>query len=230
MLSDKKQSDHDMKYSKRIIVIISGIVFNVVSMNVLFCSQRPPLAQIAFPVLTPKPMWYNSSSQHVSTVDTLQQEQERVELQEQLLQKYSANDAEVIKYWTSAAVVSRIKDPQSSFITPKSNIIKYLVEFDVSMKRNKAARKAILFGRECDGIRQNNLLDLQQKEQLTAYMHAHKESIKNELWLAHMYDAKNDIHKRIELHKSGTACEESYYAWPFIREIAGIKGFVYSGK
>lgn len=230
MLSDKKQSDHDMKYSKRIIFIISGMVLNLVSMDVLFCSQRPPLAEIAVPVFTPKPMWYNSSSQHVSTVDTLQQEQERVELQEQLLQKYSANDAEVIKYWTSAAVVSRIEDPKSSFIAPKNKIIETLVEIDVSMQKNKAAIKDMLFTRECHKVVQNSLLDLQQEEQLSAYMHAHKETIKNELWLASVYDTKNDLHKRIELHKSGICCKESYHAWPFIREIAGIKGFVHSGK
>lgn len=219
-----------MKYSKRIIFIIFGIVLNLVSMDVSFFSERPPLAEIAVPILTPKPRRYNSYCQDLSLVSTLQSEQERVALKKKLLQKYSADDVEIIKYWTSAAMVRRIEDPKSSFIAPKNKIIESLVGLDVFMQNGKAGTKDMLFRSECHKVGQNSLLDSQQKEQLSAYMNTYKESIKNELWLAHMYDLKDAIHKEIEVHKGGTGCKESYDAWPCIREIAVIKGFVHSGK
>lgn len=219
-----------MKYSKKISYIIFGIVLNLVSTHITFGSQRPPLAPIPCPIFAPKAQRCNRHSQNLLFENALKSEKERVALQDKLLQEYDFCDAEIIRYWTSEPIVRRIEDPKSSFITPKDKIIESLVALDVSLQKEKESTKDMFYRRECDKIQQNFLLDAQQTEKLSAYMNAHKEITKDCLWLAHMYDKKDAIHKKIETDKNGPGCKESYHAWPYIREIAVVKGFIHSGK
>lgn len=196
-----------MKYNKIIKLTGYVIVIHFFFIDTQYCSERPLCDFI--------------QAHHEENYASEQYNRDAI--RERYLDKYI--DYDIVTYWTSKLVLQRIKANERSCKASIDEILDYVINLDTSLKDDKEDIKQMLYQKECNAIISNDKISADQKDQLYEYMQRNEEKIKDDLWLQHMYTCKDGIHKEIEKNKRVRPCQESYCAWPYIKEIARLRKF-----
>lgn len=229
-----------MKHIKIIKLFFGLFLYTTCLVDAQYCSQCPPLAKKNISLLRPEPIRHVDASKSIPTFHTAEiidspdtslreiknfsvSQTARAGIRDTFLKQYK--DEEIVDYWTSALVVSRIESLTSIYVESVNDMLNDVIALDYFLQKNKASQKSMFFIKACNKIRDNVRYSSDEKNASINYMIANKETIKDALWLEYMYECKDIKHKEIENKKSFLGISRSYHAWPYIREIAKIKGF-----
>jgi hypothetical protein len=216
-----------MKYNKIIKLTVCALVINLFFMDEQYCSERSLISRMFGPRQESQPLDTRYQSNNITQVHHVKSYTDKQRINDAMRDKYLDKyvDYDTVMYWTSDDILQRIKENKSSYKASVDEILDYVINLDMSLKDDEDDYKRMLFKRECHEIMMNDQLDSDQKNNLYEYMQLNEEKVKNELWLQRMYSCKDAIHKKIEKTKFVGAYQESYCAWPYIKEIARLKKF-----
>ncbi len=137
-------------------------------------------------------------------------------------------DPAIVAYWTNQIFLSRMVMNQKTFGLPWHKIFHNVVKIDDVLQKNKEQMKESLYQQRIKDVKHRFLSDLHMRDSILDSIERDPLKTKEHLWLEHLYAQVNWVHKNVESRN----VVNSYYAWPYIKEIHVIKKFptMYGGQ